>query len=127
MLSFHLFIAFTQREMKVPFSMAIGNGELMWECFPKHSRMGTARMKEDKETDEEGRKRGVSIERSKAGTKRRSPDGQSLPEENRKRIKQNMVLLYKIWKKYNEIQSTVNRVEQTKNEKSSALRSEINT
>ena len=24
---------------------AVGNGELMLECFPKHSRMGTARMK----------------------------------------------------------------------------------
>ena len=30
---------------KVPFSMAIGHGELMHECFPKHSRMGTARTK----------------------------------------------------------------------------------
>ena len=33
------------REKKVPFSMAIGNGEFMQECFPKHSRMGTAIMK----------------------------------------------------------------------------------
>ena len=31
------------RREQVPFSMAIGNGELMHECFPKHSRMGTAR------------------------------------------------------------------------------------
>ena len=30
---------------EVPFSMAIGNGELMHDCFPKHSRMGTARLK----------------------------------------------------------------------------------
>ena len=30
---------------KVPFSMAIGNVELMHEYFHKHSRMGTARMK----------------------------------------------------------------------------------
>ena len=49
--------------------MAIGNVELMQECFLKHSRMGTARMKYDKETEAEGKKRGVSIERSKAGTK----------------------------------------------------------
>ena len=34
--------------------MAIGNGELMHECFPKHSRMGTARMKYDNGTEEEG-------------------------------------------------------------------------
>ena len=39
----------------------------MHECFPKHPCMGTARMKNDKETDEEGKKRGVSMERSKAG------------------------------------------------------------
>ena len=28
-----------------PVSMAIENGELMHECFLKHARMGTARMK----------------------------------------------------------------------------------
>ena len=46
----------------------------MHECFPKHPRMGTARMKQDKKTDEKGKKRGVRMERSKAGTKE-SPDG----------------------------------------------------
>ena len=45
--------------------MAIGNGELMQECFPNHSRMGTARIKWDKETGEEGKERGVSMEWSK--------------------------------------------------------------
>ena len=45
--------------------MVIGNGELMQECFPKHSRMGTARMKEDNETDEADKKRGVSMEKVK--------------------------------------------------------------
>ena len=44
--------------------MAIGNGELMHECFPEHSRMGTARMKYDKETNEEIKKTGVSMESS---------------------------------------------------------------
>ena len=44
--------------------MGIGNGEPMHECFPKHSRMGTARMKGDKETEEEGKQRGLSMERS---------------------------------------------------------------
>ena len=62
--------------------MAIGNGELMHECFPKHWRMGTARMKEDKETDEEDKNRGVSAERTKADTKKRSPDGLSHPNQN---------------------------------------------
>ena len=65
---------------QVPFSMAIGNGELMQECFPKHSRMGAARMKYDK--DEEAQKRGVSMEISKVGTKERSPAGLSLPNQN---------------------------------------------
>ena len=33
------------RKNKVLFSMAIGNSELMHECFSKHLCMGTARMK----------------------------------------------------------------------------------
>ena len=36
--------------------MAIGNVELMQECFPKHFRMGTAWMKEDKETEDKKRR-----------------------------------------------------------------------
>ena len=35
---------------QVPFSVVIGNGELMHECFSKHSPMGTARTKFDKQT-----------------------------------------------------------------------------
>ena len=62
--------------------MAIGKQELVHECFLKHSRMGTARMKVDKETDEEGKQRGASMESSKAGTKERSRDGLSLPNQN---------------------------------------------
>ena len=46
--------------------MAIRNEELIQECFPKYSCMGTARIKQDKETDEDG-KRGVGVERSKGG------------------------------------------------------------
>ena len=42
----------------------------MHECFPEHSRMGTARMKQDKVTDEEGKKRDVSMEIYKEGTKK---------------------------------------------------------
>ena len=61
--------------------MAIGNVELMQKCFSKHLRMGTARMKKDKET-EEGKKRGESMEKSKAGTKeKRSPDGLNYPNQ----------------------------------------------
>ena len=53
--------------------MAIRNGELMHECFPKHLRMGTARLKLDNETKEEGKKRRINVERSTADTKERSP------------------------------------------------------
>ena len=35
----------------------------MQECFPKHSRVETARIKSEKET-EEGKKRGVIMEKS---------------------------------------------------------------
>ena len=54
--------------------MAVGNVELMHQCFLKYS---------GKEVDEEGKKRGVSMERSKAGTKeKRSPDSLNYPNQN---------------------------------------------
>ena len=62
-------------EKKVPFSMAVANVEQTGECSPEHLNMGTARMKLDKETDEEGKKRRVNMERSTAGTKKKSVDG----------------------------------------------------
>ena len=77
-----IFSCTKERKEEVPFSVALGNGELMQECFPKHSRMGTARMKHDNETDEDGQKRGVSMEKSTAGTNKRSPDGLSHPNRN---------------------------------------------
>ena len=57
-------------------------GKFIQVCFHKHSRMGTTRMKLDKVTDEEDNKRGVSMERSKASTKERSPSDLSLPNQN---------------------------------------------
>ena len=53
--------------------MAIGNVELIHECFPKHTRMGTAIMRQDRETDEEGKKRGVIMERIKRERKKELP------------------------------------------------------
>ena len=44
-LCFHILSAFSLRVEQVPFSMAIGNVELMHECILKHLRMGTAIMK----------------------------------------------------------------------------------
>ena len=46
------------------------------------------------------------MERSKAGTNKRSPYGLSHPNQNTIIIKQNMVIVYEKWKKYNEIQLT---------------------
>ena len=48
--------------------MAIEN-ELMNECFTKNLRMGTARTKEHKDTDEEGKHKIVNMEHSKLRTK----------------------------------------------------------
>ena len=62
--------------------MAIGNVELMQECFPKHFRMGTTNMKQDKETEGEGKKRRVLIEISAVGTKKRNPDGLTVARAN---------------------------------------------
>ena len=61
--------------------------------------MGTAaRMKTDKEIQEDGKKRGMRMERSKAGTKKAVPTAyHSVPYH-----KHTMVLFY-IWKEYNEI------------------------
>ena len=63
--------------------MSIGNWELMHECFPKHSLMVTARMKQDKSTDEEGKMRGVSMGRKKEGPPpKKNLDGLSVPNQN---------------------------------------------
>ena len=88
--------------------MTIGNGELMHECFPKHSRMGTARMKYDKETDKEDKKKAWVWKEAKRAQKKRSPDGLSHPNQNNK---QNMAISYKKWKKYNEIQLTKHKMD----------------
>ena len=47
--------------------MAVGNGGLVQECFPKHSRMGTTRLKYDNESDEDTQKRGESKEKKYSG------------------------------------------------------------
>ena len=54
-----------------------------------------------KETDEYGKQRGVSMERSKGGTKKISQDGLSLPNQKNNNNKHNLLVFYKIWKKFN--------------------------
>ena len=76
--------------------MAIGKGELMQDCFPKHLRMGTPRWKYDNEI-QGGKKRG--------GHKKNKSDGLSLPNQNTI-INIICILFYNICKKYNEIQLT---------------------
>ena len=41
----------------------------MHECFPNHLRMGTTKMKEDKEREDEDMQKRVKMERSRVGTK----------------------------------------------------------
>ena len=49
--------------------MAIENEELVHEYFPKHLRMGTARTKDDNDTEDECKQKRVNMKRSKMGTK----------------------------------------------------------
>ena len=43
--TFRMFSVLSLSEERVPFSMAMENGELMHECSPEHLRMGTAILK----------------------------------------------------------------------------------
>ena len=66
---------------------------------------------EIRHTDEEGKKRGVSMERSKAGTKERRPDGLSLPN-------QNTILINIIWYYFPRFgKSTINSINKKEKEK----------
>ena len=73
--------------------------------------MRTARMKYDKETDEEGKKRSVSMERSKAGTKKKKSRRPITSYSKYNNNKHNIVVFYKIWIEYNEIQLTKNKMD----------------
>ena len=75
--------------------MAIGNVELLHECFPKHSRMGRATMKYDNET-EEGKKSVVGMERCKAAKKKKNSRRPILTLSKYNNKKHNMVVFYKI-------------------------------
>ena len=73
-----------------------------------NSHMEIARMKLDKETDEEGKKRGVSMERSKAGTKEKEVQT-AITTYSKHNKKHHIVVFSKIWKMYNEIQLPKNK------------------
>ena len=66
---------------QITFSMAIENMGVVHDCFHKHSCTGTARMKEDKEANEEGKETGLSKTRGKAARKKKEvPTKQSSDE-----------------------------------------------
>ena len=73
--------------------MAIRNVELMHECSPEHLRTGTAKTKYDKEKEEEGQKKRVSLR--KENTKK-SPDGLTVTKAYRSPRVANHNLTYKL-------------------------------
>ena len=64
--------------------MAFGNEELMHECFPKHSPIGTAKNEIRQRNRKRNIKRGVSMERSVAGLSKYNNN------------KHNIIIFYKI-------------------------------
>ena len=49
--------------------------ELIHESSPEHLRIGTARLKSERETEEDGKRKRAKMERSKVGAKKINPDG----------------------------------------------------
>ena len=81
----------TQRKNEVPFSMAIGNEELMHECCPQHLYMDKRR-RDNMERSREGR-----IKRSPDGlavARAYLPDGSLLPETGDEKFPQPPAVLY---------------------------------
>ena len=65
-------------------------GNSCTSVFPNNRAWEQQQKRNKKETDEDGKKRGVSMERSKAGTNKRSPNGLTHPN-------QNTIIINKIW------------------------------
>ena len=63
---------FTYQKIQVPFSMATGNKELMHKCFKFLTNTRAWKEQKNLRQSEEGKKRGMSMERSKAGMKKKS-------------------------------------------------------
>ena len=103
-------------------------GNSCTSVFPNTRAWEQQERNKTKKTDEDGKKRGVSMERSKAGTNKRSPDRLSHPN-------QKTIIISKIWKyfirngKSKEIQLTKkqNGLKYSKNYKLSTLPCQQNT
>ena len=65
-------------------------GNSCTSVFPNTHAWEQQERNKTKETDEDGKKRGVSMERSKAGTNKEVPNGLSHPN-------QNIIIISKIW------------------------------
>lgn len=72
-LRFQLITAITEPRKQVPFSIVIGNEELVHEWSPQHLRLGAEEWNETKTQLEEGKKRRVKMERSTANKKNEVP------------------------------------------------------
>ena len=84
-------------------------GNSCTSVFPNtHACEQQERNKTKRQTD--GKKRGVSMERSKAGTNKKSPDGHHIFTKMQYN-KHNLLVFNKIWKKHNEIQLTKNKID----------------
>ena len=78
-----------EKNKEVPFSMAIEMGNSCTRVFPNTR---TWEQQEGNETDEEGKKRGVSMEKSKALAKERIPDSVWVITYSKCNNKQNIIL-----------------------------------
>ena len=95
------------REKKVPFTIALGNKELMQERFPKHS--GNSE-NEIRQRNGRGTQRGVGMERSNTGKKKKVWTAyHQIIKINTNEHK--MVVFYNICKDCKEIQLTKNKMD----------------
>ena len=62
---------FAKKEGTILYGYRIEKDNSCTSVFPKQSRTGTARMKYERDTDEDGKKKGVCVERSKSGMKKK--------------------------------------------------------
>ena len=98
-----------ERNEEVPFSMAIGNWELCTSGFPNTHAWEQQEWNKTIRQTKTLRRDARVWKKCTAGTNKRNPDG--LSHLNRNTIINNLVKLYKKWKKNNEIQLTKNKMD----------------
>ena len=89
-----------------------GNVDLMHECFPKHSHMGTATMKLKKKQTEKVRRDVSEYGKKQSGHERKKKSRRPKLSLSKYTInKHNLLVFYNRWKKYNESQLTNNKMD----------------